>query len=50
VLVRALGAKVINGVACLDIPVSEEFGGAERAVPVSVAALRREPVQAHAAN
>jgi hypothetical protein len=49
-LVRALGAKVINGVACLDIPVSEEFGGAERAVPVSVAALRREPVQAHAAN
>ena len=41
-LVRALGAKVINGAACLDIPVSEEFGGSERAVPVSVAALRRE--------
>ena len=26
-LVRALGAKVINGSACLDIPVGEEFGG-----------------------
>ena len=26
-LVRALGAKVINGAACLDIPVSEDFGG-----------------------
>jgi hypothetical protein len=25
-LVRALGAKVINGAACLDIPVGEEFG------------------------
>ena len=50
-LVRALGAKVINGAACLDIPVGEEFGGAERAVPVSVAALRREaPMQAQAAN
>ena len=24
-LVRALGAKVINGSACLDIPVSEAF-------------------------
>jgi hypothetical protein len=55
-LVRALGAKVINGAACLDIPVSEEFGqmsgGAEPAVPVSVAALRREaaPLQAQASN
>ena len=27
VLVRALGAKTINGAACLDIPVSEDFGG-----------------------
>ena len=50
-LVRALGAKVINGAACLDIPVSEEFGGgSERALPVSVAALRREVVQAQATN
>ncbi|HET7671617.1 MAG TPA: RNA-binding protein [Burkholderiales bacterium] len=52
-LVRALGAKVINGAACLDIPVSEEFsqmsGSTERSTPVSVAALRREaPVQAQA--
>jgi len=28
-LIRALGAKIINGLACLDIPVSDEFGGAE---------------------
>jgi len=28
-LIRALGAKIINGTACLDIPVSDEFGGAE---------------------
>jgi hypothetical protein len=25
-LARALGAKVINGAACLDIPVAEDFG------------------------
>jgi hypothetical protein len=25
-LVRSLGAKVINGSACLDIPVGEDFG------------------------
>src|SRR3954469_16696868 len=48
-LVRALGAKVINGAACLDIPVSEDFGG-EHALAVSVAALRRQPVQAQATN
>ena len=33
-LVRALGAKVINGAACLDITVSEDFGA-----PYKVAAL-----------
>jgi hypothetical protein len=48
-LVRALGAKIINGAACLDVPVGEDFGG-ERALPVSVAALRREVVQAQATN
>src|SRR5215211_1989219 len=48
-LVRALGAKVINGSACLDIPVNEDFGG-ERAVPVSVAALRREMAPAQVSN
>ena len=49
-LVRALGAKVINGSACLDIPVNEDFGGSEGAMPVSVAALRREAVQAQVTN
>src|SRR5260370_33565515 len=29
VLIRALGAKIINGLACLHIPLSDEFGGAE---------------------
>jgi hypothetical protein len=29
-LARALGAKTINGAACLDIPVSEDFGGGDR--------------------
>ena len=34
-LVRALGAKVIQGSACLDIPVSEDFGSEARlAIPV----------------
>jgi hypothetical protein len=33
-LVRALGAKVINGLACLDIPVGEEFGGGYRVAPL----------------
>ena len=37
-LVRALGAKVINGSACLDVPVGEHFGAASEA-GVSVAAL-----------
>ena len=26
-LARALGVKIINGAACLDIPVGEDFGG-----------------------
>jgi RNA recognition motif-containing protein len=33
-LVRALGAKVINGSACLDIPVGEDFGGGYRVAPL----------------
>ena len=41
-LVRALGAKVINGTACLDIPVGEEFGGAERIASRPIHELRRE--------
>jgi hypothetical protein len=49
-LVRALGAKVINGAACLDIPVGEEFGGCKvAALPVrglqSAAAVREAQTQ-----
>lgn len=29
-LVRALGAKVLNGAACLEIPVDKDFGGPRR--------------------
>ena len=43
-LVRALGAKVINGSACLDIPVGEEFGGAYRSAPLHLRP-RREAAQ-----
>ena len=39
-LVRALGAKVIHGSACLDIPVSEEFGSGEARLSIPV--LRHE--------
>ena len=31
-MVRALGAKVIDGAACLDIPVEEDFGSCEPAL------------------
>jgi hypothetical protein len=42
-LVRALGAKVINGSACLDIPVSEEFeGGDDKVAAMPLNRLRRE--------
>jgi hypothetical protein len=39
-LVRALGAKVIHGSACLDIPVSEAFGSGETRLTIPV--LRHE--------
>ena len=39
-LVRALGAKVINGAACLDIPVAEDFGGVVRIAPLPLHHLR----------
>ena len=29
-LARALGAKVLNGAACLEIPVDKDFGGPRR--------------------
>ncbi|HUQ75810.1 MAG TPA: RNA-binding protein [Burkholderiales bacterium] len=38
-LVRALGAKVINGSACLDIPVTEDFGGGDRITALPIGAL-----------
>ena len=40
-LVRALGAKVINGAACLDIPVGGDFGG-DRMVAVPAHELGAE--------
>jgi RNA recognition motif. (a.k.a. RRM, RBD, or RNP domain) len=43
-LARALGAKVINGSACLDIPVAEEFGGGFRVAPLHIEP-RREAAQ-----
>jgi hypothetical protein len=50
-LVRALGAKVINGSACLDIPVSEEFGGDDyKVAPLPVHQLRREAAAPQATN
>jgi hypothetical protein len=51
-LVRALGAKIINGSACLDIPVGEDFGGGYRitALPIHLAhhgaAAHQGPTQA----
>ncbi|HYL89801.1 MAG TPA: RNA-binding protein [Burkholderiales bacterium] len=41
-LVRALGAKVIHGAACLDIPVGEDFGADTRLASVPI--LRHEVV------
>ena len=41
-LVRALGAKVINGAACLDIPVGEDFGGGYKFAVRGMHELRRE--------
>jgi RNA recognition motif-containing protein len=44
-LVRALGAKVINGNACLDIPVGDEFGGENPAARMPLHRLRPEAAQ-----
>jgi hypothetical protein len=42
-LARALGAKVLNGVACLEIPVHRDFGGEpSSAATVSQAALEAQ--------
>src|SRR5689334_10833732 len=42
-LVRALGAKVIDGAACLDVPVDDDFGAPDdlsSSVPASLAVAR----------
>jgi RNA recognition motif-containing protein len=38
-LVRALGAKVIEGAACLDVPVDEDFGLSDEPAPAMPASL-----------
>ena len=43
-LARALGAKVINGAACLDIPVGEDFAASsEGGVKVAPLPMRARP-------
>ena len=50
-LIRALGAKIINGTACLDIPVSDEFGGAEYKVSaLPLHKLRHEAASPQVSN
>ena len=50
-LVRSLGAKVINGSACLDIPVSEDFEGGEyKVAAMPLHRLRREVAAPQATN
>ena len=50
-LVRALGAKVINGSACLDIPVNEEFGGGDyKVAALPMHQLRREAAAPQVTN
>ena len=49
-LVRALGAKVINGSACLDIPVNEEFGGGYKVATLPVHQLRHEAAASQVTN
>ena len=50
-LVRALGAKVINGSACLDIPVNEEFGGGDyKVAALPMHKLRREAAAPQVTN
>ena len=34
-LTRALGARVLNGAACLEIPVDKDFGGRGRTVAMA---------------
>jgi hypothetical protein len=45
-LARALGAKVLNGAACLEIPVGRDFGGDTKVM----ATVSQASVEAQAAN
>jgi hypothetical protein len=45
VLAKALGARQLNGAACLDIPVRKDFGA-----PIRVAVLPPSPYEARAAT
>ena len=47
-LVRALGAKLINGAACLDIRVSDDFGGERMHAMAAAAGLRADAPMARA--
>jgi len=50
-LVRALGAKVVNDSACLDIPVSEDFGGGDyKIAALPVRQLRRDAAASQVTN
>jgi hypothetical protein len=49
-LVRALGAKVIDGLACLDIPVSEDFGDDCKIAALPVRQLRRDAAASQVTN
>jgi len=44
VLAKALGARQLNGAACLDIPVRKDFGA-----PIKVAVLPQPAYEARAA-
>ena len=48
-LARALGAKVINGAACLDIPVGDDFG-ADRIPGMPAPLLAGEAASARVTN
>jgi hypothetical protein len=49
-LVRALGAKVINGSACLDIPVGDDFGGEAKLASMPVRPLRHDAMAPRVSN
>lgn len=40
-LLRALGAKMLNGAACFEIPVSKDFGNPRKVAPLPAAGFDR---------